>query len=127
MKFRRLLVAVTVVAAAACGTDDGRPDDAAWAPVWETQRDSVPSAAVFLDQGPGLCSELVGRLRSGRQDLLPTPIEELDAAVRAWINHAESIAFDCPISDPDMLRDRLRGLDVLTAEVDAGLIAIQNT
>lgn len=126
MKFRRLLIAATVIVAAACGTDEGRPDETAWAPVWETQRDSVPAPEVFLDQGQVLCSELVGRLRSGREELLPTPIEELDAAVSSWVSHAESIAFDCPTSDPDMLRDRLRGLDVLVAEIDAGLVAIQN-
>ncbi len=125
MRLRPLLVAVTIVAAAACGTDDARPDDAVWAPVWQAQRDSVPAAEVFLDQGQVLCSDLVGQLHAGREELLPTPVEELDAAVRDWVSHAESIAFDCPTNDPDRLRDRLHGLDVLAAEVEAGLAADQ--
>jgi len=125
VRLRPLLVAVTIVAAAACGTDDARPDDAVWAPVWQAQRDSVPAAEVFLDQGQVLCSDLVGQLHAGREELLPTPVEELDAAVRDWVSHAESIAFDCPTNDPDRLRDRLHGLDVLAAEVEAGLAADQ--
>lgn len=127
MNLRRLLVVATLVAAAACGTDDLRPGDTAWAPVWGRWRDSVPAAEAFVDQGQVLCNELVGQLRSGRQELLPTPTEGLDAAVHAWITSAESIAFDCPTDDSTMLRDRLHDLDVLVAEIDAGLAADQNT
>ena len=125
MTVRSLLVAVTasLVIMTACGSGDGRPSDETWRPVWEAQRDSVPDAGVFVDRGEDVCGELVGDLRSGREDLLPTPTEGLDDPVHAWLNHAESIAFDCPSDDPDRLRERLHDLDVLAAEVDAGLAA----
>lgn len=120
-------VLVEVLVAAACGGDGDRPTDAAWEPVWARWRDSVPAAEVFLDGGEALCDPLVGELRSSRQELLPTPTGALDAAVHAWITHAESVAFDCPTDDPALLRDRLHDLGVLTAEVDAGLTADHET
>lgn len=122
---RLLVVAAVVVAAAACDAEEGRPSDAAWAPVWERWRDEIPTAEVFIDRGEGLCDPLVGELRSSRQELLPTPIEALDAAVHAWITDAESVTFDCPTDDAELLRDRLHELDVLAAEIDAGLQADQ--
>lgn len=123
MNLRHLLGVATFVAAAACAADEGRPGDATWAPVWEGWRDSIPAAEVFVDRGEGLCDPLVGQLRSSRGELIPTPTEGLDAAVHAWITHAQSIAFDCPTDDPEMLRDRLHDLGVLAAEIDAGLAA----
>ena len=129
MTLRFLLAAVTVslVIVTACGSGDGRPSDEAWGAVWRAQRDSVPEAGVFVDRGEDLCGELVGDLRSGREDLLPTPTEGLDDPVHAWLSHAESIAFDCPVDDPDRLRERLHDLDILAAEVDAGLAADAET
>lgn len=70
-----------------------------------------------------MCDPLVGQLRSSREELLPTPTESLDAVVHAWLTAAESVAFDCPSDDPDMLRDRLHEVAVLAAEIDAGLAA----
>lgn len=127
MRSRRLFLAATLVVAVACGTEDGRPSDTAWEPVWEKWRDSVPAAEAFVDQGQVLCNELVGQLRVGRQDLLPTPSEGLDAAVHSWITHAQSLAFDCPTDDAEILRNELHDLNVLVAEIDAGLIADQET
>lgn len=126
VKLRRLLAVATIVAVGACGTNEGRPGDAAWSPVWERWRDSVPAAQAFIDRGEALCDPLVGELRSSRQELLPTPTEGLDAAVHAWITHAESITFDCPADDPETLRDRLHELDVLASEIDAGLATDQD-
>ena len=124
MNLRPVLAAVALtVFVAGCDSGDGRPSDEAWGVVWEVQRASVPAAGGFIDRGEDLCGELVGDLRSARKDLLPTPIEALDGPVDAWLSHAESIAFDCPTDDPDRLRGRLHELDVLAAEVDAGLVA----
>lgn len=119
----RLLVAAAVLAAAACGGDEDRPSDDAWKPVWTGWRDAVPEAEVFLERGEAICDPLVGELRSSRPELLPTPTEGLDAVVHAWITHAESVAFDCPTDEPALLRDRLHDLDVIAAEIDAGLAA----
>jgi hypothetical protein len=127
VRCRRLVVAAALLAVASCGTQDDRPNDTAWEPVWERWRDSFPAAEAFVDQGQVLCDELVGQLRSGRQELLPTPSEGLDAAVHAWIAHAQSLAFDCPTDASNMLRDRLHDLNVLAAEIDAGLIADEET
>lgn len=125
MKTARIAIAIIASLLAACGSSSSRPSDDAWARVWELQRDLVPDAQVFVDQGEELCGRLVGELRSGRQELLPTPTEAQDDAVSGWISHAESIAFDCPTDDPDRLRTRLHDLQVRTAEIDAGLAADQ--
>lgn len=87
----------------------------------------MSTAEAFVDQGRVLCDELVGQLRSGREDLLRTPSEGLDAAVRAWISHAQSLAFNCPTDESTILRDRLHDLDMLVAEIDAGLAVDQKT
>lgn len=116
-----LVVVVTIVAAVGC-SDDDRPSDSAWTEVWVAQRDSVPGADAFIEGGEEMCSDLLGDLRVGREELLPTPADSLDDAVHAWIDHAESIAFECP-DDPEELDEGLHDLDVIAAEVDAGLAA----
>lgn len=118
---RRHLTAIGVLLlAGACGDD--RPSDAEWRAVWDEERDALPAADALLTGGEELCGDLLGRLRVDLPALLPTPTEALDDAVEAWIRHAESIAFDCP-DDRDDLDERLDELDVLAAEIDAGLAA----
>jgi hypothetical protein len=104
----------------ACGTD--RPGTVAWGEEWEAERAIVPTADEFLAGGRPLCDELVGQLRVTAGELVPTPAEALDGAVEAWVDHAESIAFECDL-DRDTLVERLRELDVLASEIDAGLVA----
>ena len=82
----------------------------------------MPDADTILAGGADLCGDLVGQFRVEFPDLTPTPTEALDAAVDAWIGHAESIVFDCP-DDRSDLSERLDELDVLAAEIDAGLAA----
>ncbi len=105
---------------AGCGGDD-RPSDAVWRAAWEERRAQVPDADEILRGGSELCDELVGRFRSDLSELLPTPDQALDAAVDDWIAHAETIVFDCS-KDPDELADQFDTLDLLAAEVDAGLL-----
>ncbi len=103
-------------------SEENRPSDAEWRVVWEERRAEFPDAAAILEEGGELCDELVGRLRGDLPELVPTPDEALDAAVEDWIAHAETIAFECP-DDPSELADRFETLDLLSAEVDAGLAA----
>jgi hypothetical protein len=118
----RRIVALSVVALiAGCGGDD-RPSDADWAIEWEREQALVPSAAELADGGRPLCDELVGEYRESMTRLTPTPSETLDDAVEAWVDHAESIVFECP-AEPAAIEQRLGELDVLAAEIDAGLDA----
>jgi hypothetical protein len=103
----------------ACRSDD-RPSDAAWQAVWEREQTVMPDADAIIAGGEDLCGALVGQLRLTAPALLPSPTEALDDAVRAWIGHAEGIAFDCP-DDRAELDARFDALAVLAAEVDAGL------
>lgn len=110
-----------LVTAAACGGDD-RPTDAAWAAEWEREQLVTPTADEILEADQDTCDELVSRLRELLPRLTPTPTEALDAAVEAWGDHLESLAFDCP-DDPAEVERRLDELAVLRAEIDAGLAA----
>lgn len=109
------------LAVASCGGDD-RPTEASWAAEWEREQLVVPSADELLETGQVRCDELVGRLRELLPRLTPTPTEALDAAVEAWGDHLESLAFDCP-DDPAEINRRLDEVAVLRAEIDAGLAA----
>ena len=113
---------VVLVFVAACGSDSSCPSDESWRAGWESQQALVPTADDLLAGGSDLCGELVGEFRSSRDELLPTPTEALDAAVETWIADVEGMVFDCS-SDRAILEDQLVALDVLVAEIDAGLIA----
>lgn len=119
---RRLAVATVLLLVASCGDNDGRPSDRAWQSTWESRRQLVPDAATFVDGGREVCDNLLGEFRVQMPELLPTPTEALDDAVHAWIDHAESLVFECP-DDRMALNDRIDVLDVLAAEIDAGLQA----
>lgn len=115
-----LAVAAAVVAAATgCGGDE-RPDPANWGAAWRVEQDRVPSAGELLAGGRDLCDELVGELRGSRDRLSPTPSAALDAATSDWVDHAETIVFECP-DDPIELEEQYEQLLVLEAAVDAGL------
>lgn len=114
-------LAAAAFAVASCSGDD-RPTEAAWAAEWEREQLVVPSADELLETGQVRCDELVGRLRELLPRLTPTPTEALDAAVEAWGDHLESLAFDCP-DDPAEIDRRLDEVAVLRAEIDAGLAA----
>lgn len=111
---------VAALALVACGGDD-RPSAADWADAWEREQALVPSADELSDGGQPLCDELIGELRGSLNRLTPTPTEALDDAVKAWADHADSLVFECP--EGDRLAERHERLDVLAAEVDAGLAA----
>lgn len=121
---RRLVVgAACAVLLVACSSEPDRPSDAAWTPTWEQTRDLVPTAETLVDEGEARCESVLGEVRAAREDLVPTPSEVLDDTVDDWISRVESVMFDCPVDDADDLRDRLHDIDVVTAEIDAGLLA----
>ena len=117
-----LLAVALCVVVAACGGGNDRPTDEAWRETWEQKRREIPSVEAFLAGGTELCDALVGELRVSLPDLKPTPDEALDDAVQAWVNHAQTIAFECP-HDPSQLAEALALLAILEAEIDAGLLA----
>lgn len=117
-----LVVGSLVVIGSSCGRQDQRPPVSAWRATWEAKRDAYPDASELLAGGTEFCDGLVGELRVGLPELRPAPTEALDDAVHAWINHAETIAFECP-HDPSDLDEALAVLAILEAEIDAGLSA----
>jgi hypothetical protein len=119
-----LLTAAMCIIVASCGTGNERPADDAWRQTWEQRRDAFPDAEAFIAGGTELCDALVGELRVTLPDLDPAPTEALDDAVQAWVDHAETIAFECS-HDPAQLADALELLAIFEAEIEAGLLADQ--
>lgn len=113
------LAAATLVSS--CGGDD-RPDVTTWQGIWTSRQALVPDTDTILAGGADLCGERLGVFRTDMPALLPTPADELDASVEDWIAHAETIVFECS-SDADELDDLFQTLEVLAAEVDAGVAA----
>lgn len=118
-------VAVTLLLAA-CGDDDPRPAASEWRPTWQTTRDLVPSATTIAEEGEDVCGDLLGELRASREELLPSPRPVIDDSVSDWLAAAEGIALDCPDAEDD-LAERLDDLEVLGAEVDAGLTVTESS
>jgi hypothetical protein len=116
------LAALALASALVVSCANDRPTDAAWQMTWQRERTVVPDAAAFLAGGRQLCDGLVAELKSTRDELDPTPTEALDDAVDAWVSHAETLAFECT-QDTDLVASRMNQLDVLAAEIDAGLAA----
>lgn len=116
------MVGSLVVIGSACGRQDDRPPVSAWRATWEAERDAYPDASELLAGGTEFCDGLVGELRVSLPELRPAPSEALDDAVHAWINHAQTIAFECS-HDPSDLDEALAVLAILEAEIDAGLSA----
>lgn len=116
---RLLTIAAIALIAGSCGGDD-RPSDAEWAVEWARERALVPTAEALTDGGRPLCDDLVGEYRESMSRLTPTPSAAIDGAVEDWVEQAESLVFECP-SDVGEIAARLADLDVLAAEVDAGL------
>lgn len=119
---RRALVTTWLAVATVVACGDARPDAATWRGVWESRQALVPSADDVVAGGQDFCGERLGVFRTDMPALLPTPADELDGAVEEWIAHAETIVFECP-TDPADVTSRFETLDVLAAEVDAGLEA----
>lgn len=118
----RTAISLGLAALAVASCADDRPSDEEWAATWLDEQAALPDADTLLAGGQPMCDELVGELRSSLDRLTPTPTEALDDAVRAWVDHAHTIVFECP-EDPDDLAARLAELDVLAAEIDAGFAA----
>lgn len=117
---RALLSAAAVFGLIACGGDD-RPSLAGWEIEWRAIEAQVPTEVAALDQAA--CEQLLGDLRTTREEVVPTPVEALDAAVTEWIDVAEALAFDCEQHpDPAAAVEELR---VLAAEIDAGVEAVR--
>lgn len=125
-KWVGLTCAAAVVLLAGCGGGSERPSDEAWQEIWDRERASIPDADTIIAGGIELCAQLLGELRIELPELRPTPTEALDEPVAAWVAHVETIAFECPQERAD-LTDKLRTLDLLTAEIEAGLAADSGT
>lgn len=121
-----LICVALVVFLSACGGGSERPSDSAWQDTWDRQRAAIPDADTIMAGGIELCAELLGDLRISLPELRPTPTEALDGPVAAWVAHVETIAFECPQDEPE-LAEQLRTLDLLTAEIEAGLAADSDT
>ena len=119
---RRSLVTTWLMVATVVACGNARPDIATWRDVWESRQSLVPTADAIVDGGQDFCGERLGVFRTDMPALLPTPADELDGAVEEWIAHAETIVFECPTDLAD-LTSRFETLDVLAAEVDAGVAA----
>ncbi len=115
-----VLVGAVLLLAASCGGDNDRPSDAAWEQTWELQRGLIPPIDELVAGDTAFCDDLDGRARTALPTLLPTPDESLDKTVQDWIDHAETIAYECP-HDRDELVQSLHRLEVLASEIDAGL------
>lgn len=109
---RRAILVVFLLLLAACG--GSRPAVPTWTSQWDTVRASLPTEQP-LEQST--CERAITQLRKARVGLMPTPTDQLDGAVDAWILEAERIYFECP--PPEGFDEAFRRLDRLASEVDA--------
>lgn len=112
-----LLAGLALLVLPACG-DDGtdRPELAEWQPAWSALREVVPTPAEIDDGGSEACGELLGEVRSRREDVLPTPDPSLDEPVETWIAEAETLGLDC---DKEGRADEmLRSITAQAEEID---------
>lgn len=119
----------TVVAAGtvgACSADNENLDGVAWESRWRDTAELVPTRADIDEEGEDLCGDFLGEVRDRRTELVPTPYEVLDETVREWFAKTEALGLDCG-DDADTLDELLSDIDVLTAEIDAGLAAASGT
>lgn len=95
----------------------------AWEPQWNrvVAEAPPPEAAVDLDRAG--CDRLLVAARAAEPELLPSPDEALDGPVQKWLDDAETIGFECR-DHPD-LEHGLTELDIIEAEIAAGLRALQ--
>ncbi len=124
-RWRLFVALLACVIVTACSTNDARPTAATWAPEWEQRKGLIPDVEALLDGGREYCDQLDGQYRVSLAELLPSPIDVLDEPVSEWSAHAASIVFGCS-EDEAVLADQLETLDVLAAEIDAGLAAIDS-
>lgn len=94
---RRPVLLVVILILVAC--TPGRPDVSAWLPRWQAATQAMPPPpppGSALDRAT--CDRTVASLRQVRDGLLPTPDDQLDITVDAWIRFAEDLFFECPIA-----------------------------
>lgn len=114
---------LALLALTGCGPP-ARPDVAQWQSEWMRVRALVPDADASESDAPrAACEVLLVGARSARDWLLPTPSPDLDEPVQQWIKRAESLGFTCPAAHgrADAHREAIASLQVLEAEIDAGL------
>ncbi len=121
---RLFVVVLACVIVASCSTNEDRPTAAEWAPQWEQRKSLIPDVEALLEGGREYCDELDGQFRVSLAELLPSPIDVLDEPVDAWSAHAATIVFGCS-HDEAVLTEQLETLDVLAAEIDAGLADVR--
>ncbi len=88
-----LLLAAVLLSAC----DGGAPDPGEWEAAWDGARRIVPPIEVFdegLDEEE--CEDTLVRLRRVREELFPAPDDLLGQAADRWLQHAETIFFECP-------------------------------
>ena len=103
-----------------------RPELDAWEVLWREAEAVVPSVAELEgSEGESYCHDLLVAARELELTLLPAPIEALDAPIEAWITQAAHIGFECRARRgyPEQSRAEMHDLEVLGAEINAGLEA----
>jgi hypothetical protein len=104
---------------AGCG---GRPALDDWEGEWRALADSIPVETLATDPPDrAACDRYLGALRDTLPDLRPAPNDVLESAVRGWVDFAESVFFDCPITRGEHAGWDAAALELqrLQAEVEA--------
>lgn len=112
------MVALAVLLVA-CGA--GRPALDAWEAEWESALGLIPPQESFASgSDQELCERTVGQLRAEMQ-LAPAPNTDLEDAATRWRAFAESLFFECPLSEGEHIgwESGYTEMARLEAEVDA--------
>ncbi len=124
----RLAAVVLVVLSSTGCQPEARPTQDEWLATWHEARALVPEPGDLEGEGgKDECHDLLVGARKLEHRLIPGLTAQLDVPVSAWIDKAEQIGFECRAQHDhaEITRRELRELAVLTAEVEAGVQALQ--
>ncbi len=119
---RGITLLALVILVAACGS--ARPTVSEWENDWNAIVALIPDESSLSGDPGEICESTLVLLRENTETLFPAPDDLIADSARQWLEVAEGMFFECPPADG--FSDSYDQLDVLEAEIDAGMNEVDN-